>query len=73
MSDVRHRPKYHPAQNHLRGEGKSDTLSPEMLEAIRAFMRQEWRRLRRDELYALRRGWKAELSDLDKTLGLTKE
>jgi len=54
-------------------ERDCDILPPELAEAIRQFMRQEWQRLRRDELFHLRRGMKSELEGIDKELGLKSE
>jgi hypothetical protein len=51
----------------------SDTIPRELADAIRAFMRAEWQRLRRDELFYLRVGMKSELADIDRELGLTSE
>lgn len=47
-----------------------DTLPPELAEAIRDFMRSEWQRLRRDELFYLRRGMMSELDGINEELNL---
>jgi hypothetical protein len=45
-------------------------LPPELAEAIRQFMRKEWQRLRRDEMFLLRRGMLAEVESIEKELEL---
>jgi hypothetical protein len=50
-----------------------DTLPSELKDAIREFMRYEWQRLRRDEMFYLRRGMKSELDDIEKELDLESE
>jgi hypothetical protein len=45
-----------------------DIIPPELAEAIRQFMRREWQRLRRDELFHLRVGMKSELAEIEREL-----
>ena len=54
-------------------EDSASILSPELREAIRSFMCQEWHRLRREELFMLRRGMKSEVEAIEREIGLTSE
>jgi hypothetical protein len=66
MGEVR-RIKKADREKDLRDE---PNLPPELAEAIRQFMRKEWQRLRRDELFLLRRGMLAEVESIEKELEL---
>lgn len=68
MNEVRRIPRAERAQKDDGAARKSDILPPELAEAIRDFMRAEWKRLRRDELFYLRVGMKATLADIEREL-----
>jgi hypothetical protein len=68
---VRHIPKAQKLSQKIGDtEGDCDTLPPALAAAVRQLVRAEVKRLRRDEMFYLRRGMKAELDELNRELGI---